>query len=175
VLETERNDVPPEVEPEFTAHVDLLKCRYGAAAAAQIYLRRHIAIFPTLHLMEFKFRVIQPVAVDQTIVYEYPVQLEDVPERINRAIFTRISKDISVSSGSLVAGMVNTDDVEIFGRVQSGLQAAKVAWLYLSRGLYRDNHRPAGEVVEERTDEVPQRALYRAWARLMAAAPANEV
>ncbi len=175
VLETERNDIPPEVEPEFTAHVDLLKRRYGAVAAEQIYLRRHIAIFPTLHLMEFKFRVIQPVAVDKTIVYEYPVQLEDVPERINKAIFTRISKDISVSSGSLVAGMVNADDVEIFGRVQSGLQAAKVAWLYLSRGLYRDDHRPAGEVVGERTDEVPQRALYRAWARLMAAAPTNEV
>ncbi len=65
--------------------------------------------------------------------------------------------------------------MEIFGRVQSVLQAAKVAWLYLSRGLYRDDYRPAGEVVGERTDEVPQRALYRAWARLMAAAPTNEV
>lgn len=125
--------------------------------------------------MEFKFRIIQPVAVDKTIVYEYPVQLEDVPERINQAIFTRIAKDISVSSGSLVAGMVNADDVEIFGRVQSGLKAAKVTWLYLSRGLQPDEQRPAGEVVGERTDEIPQRALYREWARLMASAAAEEV
>jgi hypothetical protein len=125
--------------------------------------------------MEFKFRVIQPVAVDKTIVYEYPVQLEGVPEDINQAIFTRVAKDISVSSGSLVAGMVNADDVEIFARIQSGLQAAKVEWLYLSRGLHRVQDLPRSEVVGERTDEVPQRAFYREWARLMATAPASEV
>lgn len=175
VLETERNDIPPEVDQEFSEHIDLLKHRYGAAAAEQTYLRRHIAIFPNLHLMEFKFRVIQPVAVDKTIVYEYPVQLEDVPDRINKAIFRRIAQDISVSSGSLVAGMVNADDVDIFGRVQSGLQVAKVEWLYLSRGLQQEEHRPLGELVGERTDEVPQRALYREWARLMASAPNDEV
>jgi phenylpropionate dioxygenase-like ring-hydroxylating dioxygenase large terminal subunit len=175
LLETERNDIPPEVDSEFAAHLDLLARYYGAATAEQIYLRRHIALFPNLHLMEFKFRVIQPVAVDKTIVYEYPVQLEGVPEDINQAIFTRVAKDISVSSGSLVAGMVNADDVEIFARMQSGLQAAKVEWLYLSRGLHRVQELPGGAVVGERTDEVPQRAFYREWARLMATAPASEV
>ena len=52
-----------EVEKAFTEHVDLLNRRYGAEAAEQIYLRWHIAVFPNLHLMEFKFRVIQPVAM----------------------------------------------------------------------------------------------------------------
>jgi phenylpropionate dioxygenase-like ring-hydroxylating dioxygenase large terminal subunit len=174
LLEMERNDIPPTVEEAFTEHIDLLTRRYGAEAAEQLYLRRHIAIFPNLHLMEFKFRVIQPVTVDRTIVYKYPVRLEEVPDRINQAIFTRIAKDISVSSGSLVAGMVNADDVEIFSRVQSGLQAAKVPWLYLSRGLQPDERRPTGEVVGERTDEIPQRAFYREWARLMASAAAEE-
>ena len=168
ILETERNDIPPEVETEFGEHLDILKDHYGAGQAEETYRRRHIAIFPNIHLMEYKIRVIQPVAVDRTIVYEYPVQFDGIPDHINRAIFTRISKDISVSSGSLVAGMVNSDDVEIFARIQSGLKASKMDWLYLSRGLYREVTEPSSETLGERTDEVPQRALYREWSRLMA-------
>ena len=167
LLENERNDIPPEVEAAFSDHLAILKDHYGGEKAEEIYRRRHIAISPNLHLMEYKFRVIQPVAVDRTIVYEYPVQLEDIPDYINRAIFTRVSKDISISSGSLVAGMVNSDDVEIFARVQSGLKASKLEWLYLSRGLHREVQDDSGVAVGERTDEVPQRALYREWARLM--------
>ena len=171
MLEVERNDIPPEVEKAFAEHRDLLNRRHGAEAAERLYRRRHIAIFPSLHLMEFKLRVIQPIAVDRTVVYEYPAHLEGLSDEVNRAIFTRISKDISISSGSLIAGMVNADDVEIFGRVQSGAQAAKLQWLYLSRGLQPDERRAPAEIVGDRTDEIPQRSLYREWVRLMAGGP----
>ena len=167
LLERPRTDIPPEVAEEFDDHLALLECHYGAEMAQQMYARRHITIFPNIQLMEFKFRIIQPVAVDRTIVYEYPVELEDVPERINRAIFKRIAKDISVSSGSLISSAVNTDDVEIFARVQSGLRASRMEWVLLARGLHREEHLPNGETVGTNTDEVSQRAIYRAWARLM--------
>ena len=167
LLEAERNDVPPEVGEEFDRHLDLLREAYGKDKADQLYMRRHIALFPNLHLMEFKFRVIQPVSVDRTIIYEYPVELEDVPDDVNKAIFRRIAQDISVSSGSFISGAVNTDDAEIYARVQSGLAANKLDWLHLSRGLGREERRPDGETVGDRTHEVPQRAVWRAWARIM--------
>ena len=174
VLETPRTDIPPEVEPEFGEHLDLLKTHYGADSAEQTYLRRHITIFPNFHLMEFKFRVVQPVSVDQTIVYEYPVELEDVPERINQAIFRRISKEISISSGSLITGIINSDDVEMFARVQSGLQASRMEQVLFSRGLHREVRQPSGEIMGDRTDEVTQRASHREWARLMSSAQGQD-
>ena len=169
ILEATRNDIPAEVEAEFTELYDLLIKSYGPELAEQTYRRRHIAIFPNVHLMEFKVRVIQPVSVDKTIVYEFPVELDGVPVSINQAIFRRISKEISVSSGSLISGFVNADDTEIFSRVQSGLKASRMEWMYLARGLHREVRQPSGEIVGDRTDEVPQRAIYRAWGRLMGA------
>ena len=62
---------------------------------------------------------------------------------------------------------MNTDDAEIYARVQSGLAANKLDWLHLSRGLTREERRPDGETVGERMDEVPQRAVWRAWSRIM--------
>ena len=169
VLERLRNDIPPDTAAPFQEHVDLLARHYGADVAEQIYVRRHITIFPNLQLMEFKLRIIQPVAVDRTIVYEYPVELEGVPDPINQAIFSRISQEVSVSSGSFVSGFVNADDAEIFARVQTGVRAARLEWFDMSRGLHREVRQPSGDIAGDNSDEVPQRAIYRAWARLMAA------
>ena len=174
VLEVVRNDIPPEVESEFNEHQELLRAHYGAEQAEEIYYRRHITIFPNFHLMEYKFRIVQPVSVDKTIVYEYPVEFEDVPENINRAVFRRTSKEISVSSGSLVSGVVNSDDVEIFARAQSGLQATPLDWLYLSRGLTQEPRPLTREMVGDRTDEGTQRSIHREWARLMGSGNGRE-
>ncbi len=167
VLERLRNDIPPDVAGPFQEHMALLERSYGPERAERIYFRRHITIFPNVQLMEFKLRVIQPVAVDRTIVYEYPVELEGVPDSVNQAIFRRISMEVSVSSGSFVSGFVNADDAEIFARVQTGLKAARMEWLDMSRGLHREVRQPCGEIVGDNTDEVPQRAMYRAWVKLM--------
>ena len=47
-------------------------------------------------------------------------------------------------------------------------------WVYLARGLQREVRQPSGEIVGDRTDEVPQRAIYRAWGRLMGANGSGE-
>jgi phenylpropionate dioxygenase-like ring-hydroxylating dioxygenase large terminal subunit len=169
VLERPRDDIPPEVEPQFTEFRALLEEVHGPQQAERMFVRRHITIFPSFHLMEFKFRIIQPVAVDRTVVYEFPVHLEGIPDHINRAVFQRINREISISSGGPVSGFVNADDVEIFARVQSGLTGSPMDRVLFSRGLHRESRGPAGERVGESSDEVPQRAIYREWRRLMSA------
>lgn len=167
MLERPRDDIPPEVEPRFNDFRELLAEVYGPEKADRLFARRQIALFPSFELMEFKFRLVQPVAVDQTIVYEFPVHLEGVPEPINEAILRRIMREISISSGSPVSGFVNADDVEIFARVQSGLAGSPMEHVLLSRGLHREQVSPSGERMGDSSDEVPHRALYREWRRLM--------
>jgi hypothetical protein len=155
-----RSDIPRDIMEEYLA---ILVERHGAERAEALDTTQHITLFPNVHLMDFKVRVVQPVAVDKTIVHEYSVQLEDVPERVNRAIARRLN-----SEGSLVGGFVNSDDVEIFARVQSGVRAGRwTEWVHLSRGIHREVVEPTGERVSHDTDEVTQRSIYREWARLM--------
>ena len=143
----------------------LLVQRYGAAHAELAHNTRHITLFPNVHLLEFKIRVVQPVAVDKTIVYEFPIEFEDAPERINSTLRRRINNE-----GSLAAGFVNSDDVDIFTRVQSGLHAAHLTnWLVLARDMGEEQSQPSGELIGEDFSELPQRAIYREWRRLMTA------
>jgi hypothetical protein len=132
-----------------------------------MFIRRHITIFPNIQLMEFKLRVIQPVSVNKTIVYEFPVELQGTSDRINRSIRTRLLKEISISSGSPVSGLVNADDVEIYARTQAGLASGKMEWVRLARGIHREKTEREFEWSGEDMDELPQRMLYREWARLM--------
>lgn len=152
--------LPPDMHE---AYMKLLGEAHGPERAEQSFYRRHITLFPNLHLMDFKFRVVQPVAVDKTIIYEYPVELEGIPPEFNRAFLDRLKRE-----GSIAAGFVNADDVEIFARIQSGLHASSLMrWFVLSRGMREEEVSPTGERVAADSFEVPQRAIYREWARLM--------
>ena len=82
---------------------------------------------------------------------------------MNAAVTRRI-----LSEGSLAAGFVNADDVEIFSRVQSGLNGHHLLeWFVLARGMGEERVGSSGELVGEESYELPQRAIYREWARLM--------
>jgi hypothetical protein len=132
-----------------------------------MFVRRHITIFPNIQLMEFKLRVIQPVSVDKTIIYEFPVELLGSGDDVNDAIRTRLLKEVSISSGSPVSGMVNADDVEIFARSQSGLASGHMPWVRFARGIHREVSERDNEWSGQDMDELPQRALYREWLRRM--------
>jgi len=139
----------------------------GEKKANEMFVRRHITIFPNIQLMEFKLRVIQPVSIDKTIVYEFPVELQGSGTRINQAVRTRLLKEISISSGSPVSGMVNADDVEIYARTQAGLASGKMEWVRLARGIHREKIERDHEWSGEDMDELPQRTIYREWERRM--------
>ncbi len=167
ILERPRIDIPHDLQDEFDEYERVLEKHYGKEQGKQMFVRRHITLFPNLQLMEFKLRVIQPVSVNQTIVYEYPVELTGTPDHINKAIRTRLLKEVSISSGSPVSGMVNADDVEIFARSQAGLTSGRMEWVRLARGIHREVAVSNNERSGQDMDELPQRALYREWARRM--------
>jgi hypothetical protein len=74
------------------------------------------------------------------------------------------------SEGSVSAGFVNSDDVEIFSRVESGLHAGhRLKWFFFSRGMEAETIEPSGERSSDATHELPQRAIFREWSRLMTA------
>ncbi len=173
VLERPRDDIPPEVQPQFESFRSLLAETYSPQQAEEMFVRRQITLFPNVHLMEFRIRMVQPVAVDRTLIYEFPVRLDDVPDDINAAVLHRVTREISISSGGPVSGFVNADDVEVFARVQSGLTDSPVDRLFFSRGLHRETLAPNGERTGDNTDEVPQRSHYREWQRLMCASSAG--
>lgn len=155
-----RTSFPHKVQASYLA---LLREHHGAERAELAHYGRHITLFPNVHLMEFKIRVVQPVAVDKTLVYEFPVEFEDTPDEINAAVTGRM-----LNEGSLVAGFVNSDDVEIFARAQSGMYGSRLLeWLVLARGMSEEKVEPSGERVGAESYELPQRAIYREWARLM--------
>ena len=89
------------------------------------------------------------------------------PAVFNKAIRTRLLKEISISSGSPVSGMVNADDVEIYARNQSGLASGQMEWIRLARGIHREVEERKHEWSGQDMDELPQRAIYREWARRM--------
>jgi len=167
ILERPRSDIPPKLKTIFENFQKNLREKYGENHTKDMFLRRHITIFPNIQLMEFKLRVIQPVQVDKTIVYEFPVELAGIDNEINDAIRMRLFKEVSISSGSPVSGMVNADDVEIFSRNQAGLTNGRMEWLHFGRGIHREVSESKNEWSGQDRDELPQRAIYREWLKRM--------
>jgi hypothetical protein len=160
-----RGELPPALLAEHEAEMER---RYGAERAARIGMVRHIFIFPNVYLMDDNVRVVHPLAVDRTEVQSAFTWLDGVPESINKARL----KNLQWRLGT--AGLIGTDDLEMFAGCQTAMQAAAMGETLLERGLQREVAYPSGERVGESSDETPQRAIYREWARLMAAPTAGE-
>ncbi|HEY7067174.1 MAG TPA: SRPBCC family protein, partial [Chloroflexota bacterium] len=143
--------------------VGRLEARLGAERTRQVFTRRHVVIVPNLVLMDVNIRVIQPLSVDRTEVYSHFMAVEDVPDGVNQSRL----RDVQGRLGT--TGMINTDDVEMFAACQTGLQVPELEWVRFARGLGREERLGEGVRRASYTDETPQRALYRAWLRLMAA------
>lgn len=147
----------------------LLVERHGEARAQQIVAASTMsnAVFYPSVIMRvtgnMHIRVVRPVAVDRTEVLVWPLQVEGVPEAINQGIVRYSNVHVSVSS------FVQTDDLEVFERVQEGLQASQPEWVMLARGLGKEWDGPyPDERVGLATWETGMRAQFRYWKRMMA-------
>ncbi|MPY92705.1 MAG: Rieske 2Fe-2S domain-containing protein [Acidimicrobiia bacterium] len=123
----------------------------------------NLLVFPNLLIIQMQVRVVHPRRVDLTEVDLYPALLDGAPESVNAARL-RTHESFYGPAGGGAPG-----DLEMFRRVQDGLQVESVEWLQLLRGLRRTELGPAGELVGHITDEHPQRAFYRRWAEEMRA------
>src|SRR5262249_58651466 len=117
-----------------------LIARYGAERAERIATVRHVFVFPSLYLMDEHVRVFRPVAVDRTDAYSYFTWFDGVSAEINRLRLRVLQANHSQ------AGVIRTDDVEMFVGCQSGMQAAGHEYITLSRGLPPGAGNPAGVV-----------------------------
>ena len=137
--------------------------RYGEDRTSEILGASNVnlAVFPNLLIIGIQFRNVIPVSVNRTEVHLTPTTLAGVPEEINVARLRAHEAFYGPAGGGA------PDDVEMFNRCTEGLKVKAAEWLELSRGIERERLEADGTLVAEITDEVPQRAFYRGWKRVM--------
>jgi phenylpropionate dioxygenase-like ring-hydroxylating dioxygenase large terminal subunit len=125
----------------------------------------NLIVFPNLCFVGAQVRHVLPKAADLTEVRLYPIMHEGDGDDTNAAI-------LRAHEGFYgPAGMGGADDIEVaFDRVAAGLGAVEEDWLIMSRGMHREQTGENGTLIGHAADEVPQRAFYRQWRRLMAEA-----
>ena len=135
---------------------------YSYERANDIMMQHNIFIFPNLFLFESHIRVIIPIKADKTFIDVYPTCLGGVDNELNEARLYEHERFFGPS------GFGAPDDIEIFVCAQTGAAATANPWLEFTRGIHRESVNEFGETVGHSTDEIPQRAFYREWRRVMA-------
>ncbi len=122
----------------------------------------NLNIFPNIACSMAFFRVLQPIAVDQTEIHHVVLTMDGGPEEANRARL-RMHEHFQ---GPM--GFGTPDDSEAWERVQKGAGAGKDLWILLNRGLPKEVETEDGR----RSDvsaETGMRAAYQQWKKLMTA------
>lgn len=145
----------------------LLLKRHAPERVAQILANEwfHNAVFyPNMfiQLRALFVRVIRPIAVDHTEVCVYPIRLKGAPDEMFQSQIRFLN--LTHSAGSLI----QTDDMEMFRRVQAGLATSGADWVVLGRGLAAERPEEGG-LRAPGTSELSMRAQYAAWKRFMTA------
>lgn len=148
--------------PAFDEYRRVLAEKVGAARAQQILTPRlhNSLIYPNMSIMGLNIhvRVINPVAIDLTEVTVFPVRLVGAPAAMNSGNIRLLNVTHSAAS------FVQTDDLESFVRIQSGLRSRASDWVDISRGLGEEEpDRELNATRELATHEMVVRAQYRAW------------
>lgn len=154
----ESGGIDPVVRKDYMAELEAL---YGPEEATEVYSNRHILVFPNLTLLDFNLRVIQPISLDRTEVYSYPLLLDGAHDNLNA------NRLLDAQTRVGTAGILSADDIEVFAGNQNALKALGNEWFTLSRGLGLEEVKPDGERVGTYSDEAPQRAFWRKWVSLM--------
>ncbi|ART53206.1 hypothetical protein CBP34_18185 [Acidovorax carolinensis] len=157
----ESGGIDPAVRDAYNTQ---LKTLYGEDGAAEVLTNRQFLIFPNLTIFDFNIRVIQPIAHDRTEVYSYPLMIDGAHDEINA------NRMLDAQTRVGTAGILSADDIDVFAGGQNALRTEAFEWITLSRGLGKEEVKPDGERVGVYSDEAPQRAFWRKWRALMAAA-----
>lgn len=146
-------------------YVNIMTEKHGAQRAREIAdMDIHVIIYPNLlmHSAYCHYRVIQPVAVDKTVIVGYPFKLRGAPEGLNEAFVQASSEHISAS------GAVQVDDMEAFARVQEGLAVEMDEWVSFVYGIEEPQvPNEHGEIELGMMTEVPAQYQHKEWLRLM--------
>ena len=123
----------------------------------------HNAVFYpniNLQLRALYIRVVRPVSVDFSEVNVYPIRLKGAPDEMFREQIRFLNLTHSASS------LIQTDDVEMFRRVDVGLRNSKPESILLGRGF--DSEISFGSGVQaDGTAELAMRNQFKAWVGYM--------
>ena len=155
-------------DASFAEYVGLLEKKQGKARAKEILEvgRWNSNIWPNCSFMsQFRqLRVVHPVAVDRTEVHTFCFRLAGAPE----TMFHDTIRFANVVNGT--GSPVLTDDLEIYGRISTGLRSEGLEWLEIGRGYASDEpDEHGGRRGLNSTSEVYIRNMYDAWLAMMTA------
>jgi phenylpropionate dioxygenase-like ring-hydroxylating dioxygenase large terminal subunit len=158
---------PERDDPVYASYRRALVERHGETRTTEILGvdRFNNLIWPNLSLNSrfAVLRVVQPLAVDRTVVTASCFRLEGAPDAM--LDLTLQFLNAAASAASLVA----SDDLEIFERCQRGLASGSQDWVDVSRGAAADQRRNDGSVEASGTSEAAIRAQLAVWRDWMAA------
>ena len=140
--------------PLLEAHRKSLLQRHDAARVDDILKDtfHNVILYPSavMQLASSHVRTIRPISPDRTEVCVYPIRYRGAPDEINRQLIRYLN--ITHSAGSLI----QSDDVEMFRRVQAGLASEAHEWVWFNRYMQDDAAVRGGG-----TSEVLMRNQYR--------------
>jgi phenylpropionate dioxygenase-like ring-hydroxylating dioxygenase large terminal subunit len=151
-------------QPGGTEYYNSLIKAYGRERADEVLIWEgdpHMGLFPNVQLIQSQIRIIRPVRADLTEILMIPTTLKGVPEEMNELRLRRHEAFYGPASKG------SPDDAEVFERNQLGLTAQVDPWVYLARGLHREETEPDGTIVGAMSDETTQRGQLRQWKLLM--------
>ncbi|MPZ13240.1 MAG: Rieske 2Fe-2S domain-containing protein [Chloroflexi bacterium] len=149
--------------PKLAEYITALSERVGPDEARRLVATDlHVFIYPNLFIQTNMnhFRIVRPLAVDQSEVQTYACRLVGAPDEYNQA-----NLELTAGWGS-PAGFVQVDDLEALTRVQRGLRADVDQWVLFKMG--RDERvNEDGDRESNSMTDLLSRGFYREWARLM--------
>jgi phenylpropionate dioxygenase-like ring-hydroxylating dioxygenase large terminal subunit len=153
--------------PVFDEYRSRLVKEHGSTRADQI-LRVTLwntILYPNASFMsQFRqLRILHPLAVDRSVVYTYSFRMPEAPP----AMFRDTVAFANVVNGT--GSWVLTDDLEVYERLQHGLNSGEMDWVYIGRGHGRDIQEANALRGKTGTSEVYIRAQMQAWLGYMSA------
>ncbi len=121
----------------------------------------NLNLFPNVAMSMSFFRVLRPVAVDETEIRHVALGMDGGPEIANRERM-RIHEHFQGPFG-----FGSPDDAEAWERVQAGSRAGRDIPILVNRGLNREWQDNNGDKVSHSTDETGMREAYAMWKRMM--------
>lgn len=156
---------PERQDPVFQTYLAALEQRHGAEKAREVLAvdRFNNLIWPNLSVnSRFQtVRVVQPLAVDDTLITSYCFAMEGAPPEMHELSLRFLNT--ASSPGSLVA----SDDLEIFERCQRGLSEGLSDWIDIARGLGEEQRLGPAHQGAPGTSELPIRHQLQAWQQWM--------
>lgn len=124
----------------------------------------NLNLFPNVSMSAAFFRVLRPVAVDETTIEHIAIGPDGPSEIVNPVNRARMRVHEHFQGPF---GFGTPDDAEGWDRVQRGARAAPDMPILVNRGLAREKPSPEGWPTSHVTDETGMRAAYHQWKQMM--------